>query len=230
MPAQSAVVIHGKVLAGDNEPASFVTVELKKSGTRTIADEYGNFSIIKIFTGIDSLIITGIGFAVYSKEISTHTAGTTDIGIIHLDYVTGMLAGVEILGRKLQSYKSEYSFAATKTEKRLQEIPQSISSITKEVITDRMNLRLSDVLDNTAGVSRYSGYDEYAIRGFRAENPKLINGLRTFNNSLISPMLVNIERVEVLKGPVSVLYGNADPGGTINLVTKKPLSQCNVSI
>lgn len=219
------VTIKGKLLGADNKPASFVNVEFKRSGTKTIADEYGNFSIIKFFTETDSLIITGIGFAVYSREISIHKAGITDIGIIYLTYITGILAGVEILGRKLQSYKSEYSFAATKTEKRLQEIPQSISTITKEVISDRMNLRLSDVLDNTAGVSRYSGYGEYAIRGFRAENPKLINGLRTFNNSLISPMLVNIERVEVLKGPVSVLYGNADPGGTINLVTKKPLSQ-----
>ena len=41
-------------------------------------------------------------------------------------------------------------------------------------------------------------------------------------------MLVNIERVEVIKGPTATLYGNCDPGGTINLVTKKPLEKANL--
>ena len=86
-----------------------------------------------------------------------------------------------------------------------------------------MGFTLKDVADDAAGVNNYSGYDEYSIRGFKAENARLINGLRGYNTTYTSSMLVNIERVEVVKGPSATLYGNCDPGGTINLVTKKPL-------
>ena len=88
-----------------------------------------------------------------------------------------------------------------------------------------MQLHLTDALEEVSGITHYSGYDEYNIRGLHADNPHLINGLRTFNTSLTTPLLLNIESIEVIKGPSCVLYGNADPGGTINLVTKKPLIQ-----
>ncbi len=86
-----------------------------------------------------------------------------------------------------------------------------------------MAFNLKDAVNEVAGVNQYSGYDEYTIRGFRAENARDINGLRGYNTTYTSSMLVNIERVEVIKGPTATLYGNCDPGGTINLVTKKPL-------
>ncbi len=134
-----------------------------------------------------------------------------------------LLQKVEITGSKSSSYKSNYSFFGNKTQTAILDIPQSISSITKEMIHDKMEFTLKDVVDDVAGVNQYSGYDEYTIRGFRAENARDINGLRGYNSTYTSSMLVNIERVEVIKGPTATLYGNCDPGGTINLVTKKPL-------
>ena len=88
-----------------------------------------------------------------------------------------------------------------------------------------MEFTLKDAADEAAGVNNYSGYDDYSIRGFKAENATLINGLRGYNTTYTSAMLVNVERIEVVKGPSATLYGNCDPGGTINLVTKKPLAQ-----
>src|SRR5262249_12935302 len=123
------------------------------------------------------------------------------------------------------SYKNDSSLSLTKTQTALRDVPQSVSTVTKELIKDKMGMELTDVLDDVAGVNHYSGYDEFTIRGFRAENPHLINGLRTYNTSLTSPMIANIESIEVIKGPTSVLYGNADPGGTINMVTKKPSAE-----
>ncbi|MGZ3944262.1 MAG: TonB-dependent siderophore receptor [Mucilaginibacter sp.] len=134
------------------------------------------------------------------------------------------LQKVDITGKSPRSYKSTSSSFGTKMQQALIDIPQSVSTVTKELIQDKMEFTLKDAADNVAGVSQYSGYDEYTIRGFRAENARDIDGLRGYNVTYTSPLLVNIERVEFIKGPTATLYGNCDPGGTINLVTKKPLS------
>jgi len=140
---------------------------------------------------------------------------------------------VEVRGRIARSYKSDYSFMGTKTQTASIDIPQSISAIAKELIKDKMNFTLKDAASEVVGVNQYSGYDEYSIRGFKAENARLINGLRGYNTTYASAMLVNVERIEIMKGPAATLYGNCDPGGTINLVTKKPLanneSEINIS-
>jgi iron complex outermembrane receptor protein len=217
--------IKARVVAENGSAAAYVSIELAKLKKLTISDSKGNFILDNLPGLDDTLILTSSEF--YQKKLPVHVSANQfmDLGLIYLAYNISALQDVEITGRLSQSYKSDYSFAANKIQTPTKDIPQSISTITKELIADQMALRLYDVLDNTAGVNHYSGYNEYTIRGFRAENPNLINGLRTFNTSLTSPMLINIERIEIVKGPVSVLYGNADPGGTINLVTKKPLSQ-----
>jgi iron complex outermembrane receptor protein len=141
-----------------------------------------------------------------------------------------LLQKVEITGSTISSYQSGYSFFGNKTQTAIIDIPQSISTVTKELIHDKMEFTLKDVVDDVAGVNQYSGYDEYTIRGFRAENARDLNGLRGYNSTYTSAMLVNIERVEVIKGPTATLYGNCDPGGTINLVTKKPLDTARAEL
>jgi len=140
------------------------------------------------------------------------------------------LQSVEITGTKTSGYKSNYSFFGNKTQTSIIDIPQSISTITKEMIHDKMEFTLKDAVADVSGINQYSGYDEYTIRGFRAENARDINGLRGYNTTFTSSMLVNIERIEVIKGPTATLYGNCDPGGTINLVTKKPLDKQQASL
>jgi len=217
--------LSGQVLMPDNTPAAFVTVQLKNNGITRAANENGKFIISQLPASTDSLIISGTGLVSFKQSVQLTAGLHLDLGIIHIDIVKKTLQNVEITGRLVRSYKSDYSFAATKTQTSLIDIPQSLSTATKELINDRMQLHLTNALENIAGVTHYSGYEEYTIRGLRAENARLINGLRVFNTSLTSPLLVNIERVELIKGPAAVLYGNCDPGGTINLVTKKPLRE-----
>ena len=217
--------IKGNIITADGSPASFVTIELLKAKKKLAAEKNGNFILQNLPPINDTIVISGIGFITYKQFIQLNVLQTLDLGTIKLEYDVAQLQDVEITGRIAQSYKSDYSFAGTKIQTAIKDIPQSVSTVTKELIKDKMNLHLTDALDNVAGVTRYSGYEEFTIRGFRAENPHLINGLRTYNTSLTNPMLINVERIEVIKGPTSVLYGNADPGGTINLVTKKPLAE-----
>ncbi|HET6226787.1 MAG TPA: TonB-dependent siderophore receptor [Bacteroidia bacterium] len=139
----------------------------------------------------------------------------------------GNLQEVEVTGIKEHSYKNENSFSYAKTEMPVKDIPQSISSVTKELIQDRQALRLKEIVQHVAGVNEFSVYDELTMRGFRSSgtNCRLLNGLRTYNNYWTSPLLVTIERVEFIKGPASAVFANANPGGTVNMVTKKPLDE-----
>ncbi|MEH2085039.1 MAG: TonB-dependent siderophore receptor [Nostoc sp.] len=121
-------------------------------------------------------------------------------------------------------YNVPDSSTATRTDTPLRDIPQSIQVIPQQVIKDQQITRISDATRNVSGVSPLSGYggfsDDYTIRGFTNSN-LLRNGFTTSNFFTYG---ANIERVEVLKGPSSVLYGQVEPGGVINFVTKQPLS------
>ena len=121
-------------------------------------------------------------------------------------------------------YSASDASTATKTDTPLRDIPQSIQVIPQQVIKDQQITRISDAVRNASGVTVQSSYagntDNYVIRGFATTN-NLRNGFSVPDN-YISP--INVERVEVLKGPASVLYGQFEPGGIVNYITKQPLT------
>lgn len=135
------------------------------------------------------------------------------------------LQTVEVFGRAETEAFSEFSFAATKTQTHILDIPQSISAVTKEVIEEQ-NLRLlNDIAPYVAGVNEFSTYNDLTIRGFRSYDDRRLNGMRVFNNFWSQPPIAHLERVEVIKGPAAAMFGDASPGGVINLVSKKPLQE-----
>ncbi|MEH1838004.1 MAG: TonB-dependent siderophore receptor [Nostoc sp.] len=121
-------------------------------------------------------------------------------------------------------YRVPDATTATKTDTPLRDIPQSIQVIPRQIIEDQKTTRLRDVLQNVSGVTPGAGYqnsyDRVRIRGF-AQETTFRDGIR---DNFPSTDFANVERVEVLKGPASVLFGQTEPGGIINLVTKQPLS------
>lgn len=113
--------------------------------------------------------------------------------------------------------------SAIKIDARLKDIPQTIDVIPEAVIRDQRALSLQDVLKNVPGVGFSHGdgqRDQVSIRGFSAIADQFVDGLR--DDALYFRDLSNIERVEVIKGPASVLFGRGSSGGLINRVTKKP--------
>ena len=136
-----------------------------------------------------------------------------------------VLQPIEVTGRMDQSDFADTTFAATKTESHILDIPQSVGIVTKEVIDDYNLNTLNDVAPYVAGVNEFSTYNDLTIRGFRNFDDRRVNGLRVYNNFWSQPYIANVERVEVIKGPSAVLFGQASPGGVINIVTKKPLTE-----
>ncbi|HEY1199473.1 MAG TPA: TonB-dependent receptor, partial [Niastella sp.] len=138
---------------------------------------------------------------------------------------TSHLQTVEVVGRSAQKYNSDYSFSATKTAILNKDMPQAIGTVTKELITDRQAFQLADAVKIVPGVIPSSYYNQYSIRGIsQNEEGQIINGMRTRQYYFLQPVTTNIERVEVIKGPASATFSSVDPGGSINLVTKKPLT------
>jgi iron complex outermembrane receptor protein len=108
----------------------------------------------------------------------------------------------------------------------LEQTPVSVNIISKELLEQQQAISLEDALRNVSGVSKYGSYglsDNINIRGFDIglsggpENYR-INGVM-----LRTPYSDYIEEVQILKGPASILYGDVEPGGIVNYVTKKPL-------
>jgi iron complex outermembrane receptor protein len=167
-------------------------------------------------------LTTLLFFALLSLRLSAQTPSSTPTDTLKkLELQT-----VEITGRLKKDYNSDYSFSATKIAVLNKDLPQSIGTVTKELIADRQAFQLADAVKITSGVIPSSYYNQYAIRGIsQNEEGQIINGMRTRQFYFLQPLTTNIERVEVLKGPASATFASVDPGGSINLVTKKPLSQ-----
>jgi iron complex outermembrane receptor protein len=126
------------------------------------------------------------------------------------------------------------SATGIKTDTPIVEIPQSISVITADRMEQLRATTLNEALNYTAGVrpnvyGSDSRYDWLSIRGFDAYFPGFyFDGLFARNNNTWAVWRVEpygAERIEVLKGPSSVLYGQTNPGGLINVVTKRPTEQ-----
>ncbi|MGI0484064.1 TonB-dependent siderophore receptor [Pantanalinema rosaneae CENA516] len=127
-------------------------------------------------------------------------------------------------------YRFPNTSTATRTNTPLRDIPQSIQIVPQEVLQDQQVNTLSEAVRNvssvTSGGSAFGTYDQLVLRGFLGSNAGNYrrNGLE-IPNIIGFALNANTDRVEVLKGPASVLFGDLTPGGIVNLVTKQPLSE-----
>lgn len=226
--AFAQITITGKITDKSNKPIPGVTIKLVEKNIVQVTDQDGTFEFQDLSAGIYNFITSYIGYDTRQTRFNLQKE-KTQLNIVLQDK-DNQLQGVEITGRKEQAYKNTKSFSGTKTETPLRYVPQAISYVTKEVIDDQQAFKASDVIKNISGATHFSYYNnDISLRGFRSSNA-LINGLRTPTSSWSQPLLPNVERIEVIKGPASALFANTDPGGTVNTVTKKPLDEARKSI
>jgi len=136
-------------------------------------------------------------------------------------------------GQDLPRYGDvEVVAGVTRTGAALRDVPQSVQVVPREVLEDRQATDLTALYANVSGLSSFSIYNDFTARGFRTgDNNLLVDGLRGTTAAWHVPAsLVTLERVEVLKGPASVLFGAAEPGATVNLVRKAPLQTAAHSV
>ena len=125
-----------------------------------------------------------------------------------------------------REYQPVTARTATKIEAPLKDIPQTVDQVPAALLKDQGARSIQDALKNVPGVGFSSGdgqRDQVTIRGFTAIGDQFVDGIR--DDGLYFRDLSNVERVEVLKGPASVLYGRGSSGGMINRSTKQPDGQ-----
>lgn len=224
--AQNAQIT-GIISAENNEGISYAAVSIKSLKKSATADEKGSFEISNLSAGTYTIHFSAMGFLSQQKTVELLQNENLNLSIVLAENIN-TLQTVEITGRKEKSYKNTKSFIGAKTEIALKDLPQAVSYATKELIADQGTIRVGEIVKNFSGVSQFTFYDDISIRGFRingGSNTQLLNGLRTSTGFWKQPLANYLERVEVLKGPSSALFGNASPGGVLNRVTKKPLDK-----
>ena len=136
-----------------------------------------------------------------------------------------------------RSYWVPNAFTGTKTDTPLMDTPMSVQVVPKAVLDDQQAIRLEDALKNVSGVVKGFGFgtleDTFVIRGF--ENSTNNWGLtQVYRDGVLSVgalfSTADVQRIEVLKGPAAMLYGRLEPGGLINVTTKRPRAEAGYSI
>ncbi|UJD82580.1 TonB-dependent siderophore receptor [Serratia rubidaea] len=127
-----------------------------------------------------------------------------------------------------ESYQPLTSVTGTRSETSLLNVPQAVDVVPTQVLTDRAVSSLDEALYNVSGITQSNtlGGTQDAVmkRGFgdNRDGSILRDGVRSVQARNFTP---TTERVEVLKGPASMLYGMGEPGGMINMISKKPQLQ-----
>jgi iron complex outermembrane receptor protein len=133
---------------------------------------------------------------------------------------------------KETGYARSASFGATKTNTPLLNTPVAVQIVPREVIADKQALDTMEAVKNVSGVQAQGGtyYDQYLIRGFKSGyGATWRNGLQI--EGTVGAVDVSFtDRVEIVKGPASVLYGRIEPGGFVNVVTKRPQEEFRAEI
>ncbi|MDV7641838.1 TonB-dependent siderophore receptor [Acinetobacter baumannii] len=138
------------------------------------------------------------------------------------------LPTISVKADKEISLKQEVGQAssATKGLMQLKDVPQIVNVVPKQVLREQTVTSMQGALQNVAGLSFSVGdgqRDQVMIRGFSAITDNYVDGIR--DDALYFRDMSNVERIEVLKGPASVLYGRGSAGGLVNKINKKPIDQ-----
>lgn len=174
--------------------------------------------------------IAAMTAAVSSAAQAQQADGRTEPGVAQLPGIVVTGAAESPTG-PVQGYVASRSATATKTDTALADTPQSISVVTRAQMEDRGVRNLSDAFAYSAGIIgdnvAEARYDKPVVRGFSARQYQDGLYVNYYASGYLMPRVetYGLERVEILRGPSSVLYGANAPGGLVNLVSKRPTTQ-----
>ncbi|RVU33922.1 TonB-dependent receptor [Hwanghaeella grinnelliae] len=169
-----------------------------------------------------TLIGTAIGMPVLAEAQNVKVDSSDEAGV-EQGSEPEALESVVIFGEVIPYFEQSNSTALKGAVERTK-VPFTTNTMNAQVIEDLKAERLEEVFEYIPSFSRSNRTaNNFTIRGHSADLQNLqVDGLPGLTSRFGSPVTANIEKVEVLKGPASVLYGWMDPGGLVNMITKKP--------
>ncbi len=219
-------LIKGKLTTENEEKLPGINIFLEGTPFGTSSSIKGDYSL-KVKPGKYDIVFSGIGYKTEKQNILINNG---DILILNIKMREESLSldEVFITADRMPSYVENTSYSASKIPVDIKVIPQGIHILPQKIMEQLRMVRIDDGIRYLSGINMETGFggrtDIYQIRGFRIGWESIFkngfrNSMRTYRET------GNIKQIEVLKGPASVLYGMGDPGGLINIVTKKPLSK-----
>jgi len=166
-------------------------------------------------TSMLTALISQLGLAVAPLTTTASAAAPTPA-----TEQTIRLTAFEVASTRDSGYRATNSVSGTRVNMKLMDVPQTISVLTSDFIQAIGATDLDEALVYTSGVGTAGFFaGQYTIRGFQTGSPRR-NGINFSTTNAIGTSVV--DRVEVVKGPSSALYGTGGPGGVVNIVTKQP--------
>ena len=186
--------------------------------TRSSAD--GSFKFDGLPPGMYELLVVASGFAQRTQPVTLPAAPAP---------LTVPLALADVTEDVTVQGALSGSVTTGKTNLPLRDLPMTVNRISELTLREQGANDLVSALQNATGVNpftQYGVYEGYTFRGFVDLFPptaaQLLDGVRNEATNRINTQLSNIERIEVLKGPASALYGGGALGATVNLIRRKP--------
>jgi iron complex outermembrane recepter protein len=229
VPAQvSRGTITGKITDAQRQPLSNANILLIETGLTTVSDERGNFQL-RVSAGSHTVQVSSLGYRSQTRSLTVKPKGTTAL-VISLVADEDQLEEVVISGQKVQTA------SATRTRTQIQDIPQAISIAGQRIIKQQAAFDMTTLTRNMTGINftgNYSGGGSsqfFNARGFDLNETQNYRWNGVMISNWGNQYADNIEQVEFLKGPNSILFGDVAPGGVLNFVTKKPLAEFSATV
>ena len=198
------------------------TVTLASAGTQvasTITDQSGNYRFTELRAGSFELSVSLRGYETVTRNVVLGSDTPAVDVMLAVGRVTTSVSVTATAGKA----------TATRLPVPDTDVPAQVSTIPQELILQQGLNTVGDALRNASGVQAirwYGVYEQYTIRGFfdadrDGFNAVMIDGMRR-NGNRSATQANNVDAIEVLKGPSSILYGRGALGGSINIIRKKP--------
>lgn len=204
--------ITGKVTFNDNTPLHDASVQIVQTRQSVSTDDEGNYSFENVPAGRYTVLVHVEGFADQAKIVEVPATGNLSLNFQM--QVTGL--------------KEQVTVTASGAEQSTFDSFQTVNSVSTSAITQRSPSSLGEILENESGVAKRSfgvGSSRPVIRGFDGDRVLVLqNGMRTGTVGSQSGDhgetvdTLSAERIEVVKGPGTLLYGSNAIGGVVNVI------------
>ena len=210
--------ISGEITSKSGDKLSGANIKILNSNLGTVTDADGKYQFKKVPLGSIILEISTVGYSTKTQKITTKSNQSQAFNIV----LTESNAQLE-----------EVVVSAEKVEQNVQKLPMAVSVITAKQASDYRlwNVKdLSAIIPNMYTASPGDDKNNTSIRGITSASydqpvATYVDGVNQFRLDAYIPQLIDIERIEVLRGPQGTLYGRNSMGGVINIITKQPTNK-----